>query len=896
MTHPLLILIDGSSYLYRAFHALPPLTNAAGEPTGALYGVVNMIKKLLTEYSPDYMGVIFDAKGKTFRNDLYDDYKAHRAAMPDDLVKQIEPLHAIIRAMGLPLLAIEKVEADDVIGTLTAQALQQHWQVIISTGDKDMAQLVCPQVTLINTMSNTKLDPAGVIAKFGLPPEMMIDYFSLVGDSSDNIPGIPGVGPKTAVKWLQEYGSLANLLQHTDKIGGKIGERLREHQDKLPLWQTLVTIKCDVALPIQVTDLKPTSEDIAELLPLIKRYEFKSWTHTLEKKTTAPLLQAEKALNAQHHLICTQADFLTLLKKLHTAAQLSLSTHTTILADPFSPLVGLTLGLPDHHFYYLPFEHNHHEVNLDRENVLLQLKSLLENPAIAKLGHELKNCQTTLAHYGIRLQGLAFDTLLEDYLLHATQGKRDLAFLASRFLQKNKVAYEEIAGKGQKQLTFANIDIDKAKDYACEALALTTEIHTRLWPQLCALPTLKKVYDTIEQPLISTLSHIENQGVLIDRLLLKKQSDELEKKLRELEQKIYQSSQRLFNIASPKQLQEILYEHLKLPILQRTATGQPSTAEEVLQALALDYPLPKLILEHRGLSKLKSTYTDALPLQINPKTLRIHTSYNQAGTSTGRLSSSNPNLQNIPIRTEEGRRVRKAFVAPKDFLIVSADYSQIELRIMAHFSQDQKLLAAFSDGQDIHRATAAEVWDIRPDEVTPEQRRQAKVINFGILYGMSAFGLAKELGVPREAAQAYINLYFKRYPGVHEYIEKVRQLAHQQGFVETHYGRRIYIPEINDRNFQRQKAAERAAINGPLQGTAADIIKLAMNSLDVWTHQPHNHTRMIMQVHDELVFEVPETNVATAIEHIRHHMTHAAQLSVPIGVGIGQGKNWDEAH
>ncbi len=888
---PLLILIDGSSYLYRAFHALPPLHNASGEPTGAIYGVINMIKKLLHDYQPDYVGVIFDAKGETFRDELYTDYKAHRDAMPDDLVSQIEPLHEIIEAMGLPLLAIPGVEADDVIGTLTAQAHEQHWQVLISTGDKDMAQLVAPNVTLINTMSNTILDPAGVTTKFGLPPKQMIDYFSLVGDSADNIPGVPGVGPKTAVKWLTEFHTLDNLMAHADQMGGKIGERLRENKDKLPLWKQLVTIKQDVPLPTHIEDLKQHEENRQQLLALFKRLEFKNWLNALntQRETPAPV-------TTTHHLLCKKADFLNFLKVLQHSPCIGLHIKTHHAQNPFSTLISMALSIPGEAIYYLPFEHDHDETNLDREETLFALKPILENPAILKYGYDLKNQQTSLAQHDIHLNGMAYDVLLEDYLLHTTQNKLDLASMANRFLQKTKMNEEDILGKGQKKLSLQQVALDKAAAFTCEELDLIYAIHQHLWPQLCALPTLKTVYDDIELPLSRTLSHIERHGVLIDRLLLKKQSDELEKRLRDIEQKVYHDAQRMFNLASPKQLQEILYDHLKLPILQRTATGQASTSEEVLQVLARTYPLPKLILEHRMLSKLKSTYTDALPLQINPNTHRIHTTYNQTGTTTGRLSSSNPNLQNIPVRNEEGRRIRKAFVAPSKYLLVAADYSQIELRLMAHFSQDEKLLAAFQDGIDIHRATAAEVLNIMPSDVTSEQRRQAKVINFGILYGMSAFGLAKELDVSRDAAQAYIHLYFQRYPGVQAYMEHVRQFVHQHGFVETFFGRRIYIPDIRDRNFQRQKAAERAAINGPLQGTAADIIKRAMNTLEKHIEQEKLALRMIMQVHDELVFEVPEKDCETAIDFIRQHMTQAVTLSVPIMVDIGQGKNWEEAH
>ena len=883
--HPLLVLIDGSSYLYRAFHALPPLLNSAGEPTGAIYGVVNMIKKLLNQYQPEHVAVIFDAKGKTFRDDLYADYKATRDAMPDDLVSQVEPLHDLVKAMGLPLLAVEGVEADDVIGTLAVQALEENHHVLISTGDKDMAQLVTDKVTLINTMTNTTMDPAGVETKFGIPPELIIDYLSLVGDTSDNIPGIPGVGPKTAVKWLKEYKTLEGLLKNSDQIKGKVGERLRDNQDKLPLWEQLVTIKKDVALDCKPSELTQGEQNLSKLKELLKHLEFKSWLKSLEHKQD----QAPKAA-ANYKIISDEKELPALVKKLQQAALLGINTKTANINNPFSKLVSLVFSLPDKTIYYLDL------ASLGEQAVLEVVKAPLESPKIPKLGHGLKKHKLALANQDIHLHGLAYDILIENYLLHATQAKHDIDLLARRFLEKEKTPYEAIAGKGQKQISFDELEIEKASNYACQELDLVADIQAEIYPQLHATASLHKVYDEIELPLISTLAHIEHHGVLVDCDILKKQSDEIEKRLKELEEQIYKAANKVFNVSSPKQLQEVLFEDLKLPISQRTSTGQPSTAEDVLQALALDYPLPKLIIEQRMLSKLKSTYTDALPLQVNPQTGRIHTTYNQAGTSTGRLSSSNPNLQNIPVRNEEGRRIRKAFIAPKGCLLVAADYSQIELRLMAHFSQDKKLLAAFANGTDIHRATAAEVLGVKADDVTPDQRRQAKVINFGILYGMSAFGLAKELGVPREAAQDYINLYFNRYPGVQAYMEKVKKFVHQHGYVETFYGRRIYIPEIRDSNFQRQRAAERAAINGPLQGTAADIIKIAMNSIDQQVPETHPKLRMIMQVHDELVFEAPESDLEASIEFIRKHMTQTIKLSVSIYVDIGKGKNWEEAH
>lgn len=887
---PLLILIDGSSYLYRAFHALPPLTSPTGEPTGALYGVINMVKKLLSDHQPDYVAVVFDTKGETFRDELYGDYKAHREAMPDDLVLQIEPLHELVRAMGLPLLAIEKVEADDVIGTLTTEARKRQWRVLISTGDKDMAQLVTPDVTLINTMTNLILDPPGVEKKFGLAPEKMIDYLSLVGDTSDNIPGVPGVGPKTAVKWLTQYESLDNLLAHSQEITGKVGERLRENQDKLPLWKTLVTIKTDVALPITLDELKPQPESTPLLRELFTRFGFKNWLKQLQDNPETKVIAA--SLPCQ--VINTPNDFNDLLSTLSKESLIGIDMASDTQGTEHK-IIGLCFYVPEKINAYLPLQHLEAK-NLPINATLSYLKEIFENPQIKKLAYDLKTQKNLLAYHDIHLKGLQYDILIENYLLHSGQSKQDLDSLITSHLQKSKKTYEEIAGKGQKKLNFDQLDVAISANYCIESLRYTWELNELFWPQISAIPNLLNVYNTIELPLISTLSHMETQGVLIDCHLLQEQSKELGKRLTEIEEKVYKMAGKVFNLASPKQLQEILYEDLKLPVLQRTATGQPSTAEEVLQTLALDYPLPSLILEYRMLSKLKSTYTDALPLEVNPRSHRIHTSYNQAGTSTGRLSSSNPNLQNIPIRNEEGRRIRKAFISPKNKILISADYSQIELRLMAHFSKDKKLVGAFSDGEDIHRATAAEVIGITPKEVNAEQRRQAKVINFGILYGMSAFGLAKELQLSREAAQAYIDRYFQRYPGVHDYMESVRHFAHQHGYVETLLGRRIYVPEINDRNFQRQKASERAAINGPLQGTAADMIKLAMNSLDAALRKELPDAHMIMQVHDELVVEAPEENLEQVAQLMRIHMTKVVKLDVPLLVEIASGKNWEEAH
>lgn len=887
--HPLLVLVDGSSYLYRAFHALPPLATAQGEPTGAMYGVLNMLRKLLTDYSPDYVGIIFDSKGKTFRDDLYAEYKSNRPSMPDDLSCQIKPLLAIIKAMGLPLLIIDHVEADDVIGTLTKQAEAKGWHVLISTGDKDMAQLVTKKTTLINTMSNTLLDPPGVVKKFGLPAELMIDYFALTGDPVDNIPGVPGVGPKTAVKWLTEYGDLDKLIKNADKIGGKIGERLREHLSELPLWRTLVTIKCDVALDFKPEDLTRAPENIEQLRDFYQVYEFKTWLKTLTE--TQPSIKS----TPQVDYICVhdKAAFSTLLHALEKAQRIAFSLRTSTLDDPFSGWAGLSICVTPHQAYYVPL--NHREASLELQDIIKDLKKIFEGKT-SKIFHQLKEAETLLHHHEIQLSSHADDILLESYALHTTNLRHDLASLAQQFLHHTKFNEVEFAGRGQKQLSFSQIPLEKATQFSAQEADFILQIHDILEKKLKEAKTLKKLYETIDLPLARVLSRMEFNGVLIDKQMLEQQSTELETRIKTLENKIFKLSNTTFNIASPKQLQDILYEKLKLPIIKKTATGQPSTAEDVLEELAYEYPLPKLILEYRGFCKLKSTYTDRLPEQINSKTGRVHTSYNQAGTSTGRLSSSNPNLQNIPVRTEEGRRIRQAFIASPHAVILAADYSQIELRLMAHFSDDTRLKQAYADNLDIHRTTAAEVLGISPHKVTPEQRRQAKVINFGILYGMSAFGLSRELSIPRESAQQYIDFYFQRYPGVKAYLEKTREFAHQNGYVETLFGRKLVIPEINVQNLQRRRAAERAAINGPLQGTAADIIKRAMIRIDEWLNTQGLNTKMVMQVHDELVFEVPTQELANLKPTLTSMMTDVPELSVPLMVEVAHGKNWDEAH
>jgi DNA polymerase-1 len=897
MQNPDLILIDGSSYLYRAFHALPPLTNSKGEPTGAVYGVINMLRKLLKDYDPKQVAVVFDAKGKTFRDDLYAAYKTQRPPMPDELITQIEPLHAVVRAMGLPLLMIDGVEADDVIGTLAQQANQAGMETLISTGDKDFAQLVNGKITLVNTMTNKVFDRQGVIEKFGVTPEQIIDYLILVGDSSDNIPGVPNVGPKTAAKWLNEYGTLDNLVAHAAEIKSKVGENLRAHLDQLPLTRQLVTIKQDVPLELTPKELQRTTPDNAALTSWFKRLEFKSWlAELLNDPTTAQLNNSENKNNYQ--IILTEAEFNIWLKQLEQAELFAFDTETTSLDYMCAEIVGVSFAIEAGKAAYVPLAHDYPGApqQLNRNAVLQQLKPLLENPAKKKLGQNLKYDMSVLANHGITLRGIAFDTMLESYVLDSTGSRHDMDTLALKYLGYRTVHFEDIAGKGVKQLTFNQISIEQAGPYAAEDADITLKLHQTLWPRLASDAGLTYIFSQLEIPLITVLSNIERRGVLIDAQLLKKQSGELAIRIFELEQQAYQLAGQPFNLSSPKQLQIILYEKHGLPVLEKTPTGQPSTAESVLQDLALSYPLPKIILEYRSLSKLKSTYTDQLPLQINSSTQRVHTSYHQAVAATGRLSSSDPNLQNIPIRTEEGRRIRQAFIAPTNCKIVAADYSQIELRIMAHLSQDTGLLNAFAQGLDIHQATAAEVWSIPLEQVTSEQRRSAKAINFGLIYGMSSFGLARQLGIERAAAQTYIDLYFARYPGVKNYMENTRRLAHQQGYVETLFGRRLNLPEINTRNMQRQRAAERAAINAPLQGTAADIIKKAMLAVEEQLSKSNLNACMIMQVHDELVFEVAEKQLDAAIAIIKNCMTNAAELQVPLVVDVGIGDNWDEAH
>jgi DNA polymerase-1 len=890
---PPLVLIDGSSYLYRAFHALPSLTNSKGQPTGAIFGVLNMIRRLIKDYHPSQIAVVFDAKGKTFRHDLYPEYKAHRPPMPDELIAQIKYLHEIISAMGLPLLIIEGVEADDVIATLAKQASEQKVDTIISTCDKDLAQLVNEHVTLINTMSKTSLDIEGVKNKFGVTPKQIVDYLTLIGDTSDNIPGVAKVGPKTAVKWLQQYNSLQEVIQHADEIPGKIGENLRQVITDLPLFKKLITVDCDVKLPINLQDIVLQAKDKKQLIKLYKELEFKG--------LLAEVLAEENNLTSpdkQYNTVLSEKDFNDLLKILQANDLIAFDIETTDLNYMSAEIVGLSFAVEPHKAYYLPVVHDYAgaPTQLDRSEVLQKLKPLLEDANKLKVGQNLKYDQEVLANYNIDLQGIAFDTMLESYVLDNTTSRHNLDALALKYLGHKNISYEEIAGKGAKQIPFSQVSIEQATDYAAEDADIALQLHQHFWPKINEDDKLKKVFNTIDMPLLNVLSRIERYGVLIDAKVLQQQSDEISARLLSLEQEAFELAGCGFNLDSPKQLQEIFYTKLGLPILKRTPKGQPSTTEPILQELALDFSLPKLILEYRSLSKLKSTYTDKLPLQINAKTGRIHTSYQQTVTSTGRLASSNQNLQKIQIRTLEGKRVRQAFIAAKNYKILSADYSQIELHLMAHFSQDKNLLNAFKNNVDIHNATAAQVFGVALDQVTSEQRRKAKAINFGLIYGISAFGLARQLGIDRAAAQIYIDAYFKQYPDVYAYMQKTCKIAHQQGYVETLFGRRLFINEINSSNKQRQKAAERAAINAPLQGTAADIIKLAMIDVDQWMQKTDIRAHMIMQVHDELVFEVHPDDIETAQQNISKLMTNVVKLSLPLVVDIGIGDNWEKAH
>ncbi|MDH5435695.1 MAG: DNA polymerase I [Gammaproteobacteria bacterium] len=892
-----LVLIDGSSYLYRAFYAMPGLTNSRGQPTGAVYGVINMIRKLLADESPELFAVVFDAKGKTFRDELYKEYKANRPPMPGDLRSQIKPLYEIIEAMGLPLISIEGVEADDVIGTLVVQAKQQGIESLVSTGDKDMAQLVDEHVTLMDTMQGTVSDPEGVQKKFGVPPDRIIDYLSLIGDTSDNVPGVPKVGPKTAVKWLDEYGSLDGVMENADSIKGKVGENLRATLEQLPLSRTLVTIKTDVDFDLTPDQLHIKPADNEKLKSLFQQMEFKSWLDAIisEKDATEAVKQE---INTHYKTVLTKKEFDSWLKKIEMADLFAVDLETTSLDYMQAEIVGLSFSVKAGEAVYIPVAHDYENApaQLDRDVILSALKPVLENNNKLKTGHNLKYDMSVLANYGITLRGVAYDSMLESYVIDSTATRHDMDSCAIKYLGIKTIKYEDVAGKGAKQITFNNVTLEEAGPYAAEDADISLRLHEHLWPRVKENKKLQTLFETLEIPLIPVLSYMERGGVLVDADMLHKQGKQLHKRCLEIEKEVHDLAGEEFNIGSPKQLQEILFEKLELPVIKKTPKGQPSTAEGVLQELAHDYPLPKMILEYRSLSKLKSTYTDKLPQQINSKTGRVHTSYHQAVTATGRLSSSDPNLQNIPVRNEEGRRIRQAFIAPPGYKIVAADYSQIELRIMAHLSGDQGLVTAFSEGRDIHRATAAEVFGLEESSVSNEQRRHAKAINFGLIYGMSAFGLGKQLDIGRNEAQSYIDLYFERYPGVKDYMEETRERAREQGYVETVSGRRLYLPDIKASNAMRRQYAERTAINAPMQGTAADIIKRAMINVFDWLQGNQPDVKMIMQVHDELVFEVSEKELDESITIIRDKMITAANLSLRMEVDVGVGNNWDEAH
>jgi len=920
-TNKPIILVDGSSYLYRAYHGMPNLSNAQGQPTGAIYGVVNMLKKLLKDYAPDDMLVVFDAKGKTFRDDLYAEYKANRPPMPVDLAAQIEPINDILIAMGFPILSVVGVEADDVIGTLAKQACEIQRDVIISTGDKDLAQLVNSRVSLINTMTDTLMNVEGVHEKFGVGPELIVDYLALVGDSADNIPGVPKVGPKTAVKWLKEYGSLAEIMARADEIKGKVGENLRAVLANIPRSQALATIKCDVELSVNINQLKLSRPDTEALKTYFQLYEFKRWLRELlsdnniqarqndlnstdpnsDKSAQFESVSEQKTTvdqKSNYHIVTSKAEFTTWLTRLKNAALFAFDTETTSLDYIVAEIVGVSFSIAEGEAAYVPCGHDYAgaPAQLDRNFVLQALKPVLEDARYKKVGQNLKYDMNVLARYDIHLAGIEFDTMLESYVLNSVGSRHDMDTLALKYLGHKTIHFEDVAGKGAKQLSFNQVAIEQAGPYAAEDADVSLRLHHVMWSQLKQQESLSKIFSEFELPLISVLSRMELNGVLIDKDLLALQGVELSTKLKALVAEAHELAGEHFNLASPKQIQKILFEDQRLPIIKKTPKGQPSTAEDVLQELALDYPLPRILLEHRGLSKLLSTYVDKLPLQISEVTGRVHTSYHQAVAATGRLSSSDPNLQNIPIRTSEGRRIRQAFIAAPGYKILAADYSQIELRIMAHLSQDQRLLQAFNNGEDIHRITAAQIMNILPEQVSTEQRRHAKAVNFGLIYGMSAFGLGKQLGIERKQAQAYINQYFDEYPGVKVYMDNTREIAREKGYVETLFGRRLYLPDINASNHQRRQYAERTAINAPMQGSAADIIKKAMISVDQWIQQKSPELRLIMQVHDELVFEIKANSIDRSAIEISQRMQDAASLSVPLIVDHGIGDNWDEAH
>jgi DNA polymerase-1 len=922
MTRPKLVLIDGSGYLYRAFHALPPLTNRNGEPTGALFGVVNMLRATL-KAKPECVAFVVDASGPTFRDELFADYKAHRPPMPDDLRAQVEPMLALVGALGFPILRVEGVEADDVIGTLAMQAVAAGSSVIVSTGDKDLAQLVGPDVTLVNTMTNSTLDEAGVVAKFGVRADQIVDYLALMGDSVDNIPGVPKCGPKTAAKWLQEYGSLDAVIANADKVGGKIGESLRAALGQLPLSRQLATVKTDVALDIKPSDLKLRDPDTVALRELYTRYEFNAALRDLDTAagSDAPALPAARvpappraagvaatplaevvdpalAVKGEYELVLTQAQFETWLARLQNAELIAFDSETTGLDPMRAEIVGVSFAVEPGFAAYVPLAHDYAgaPAQLDRAAVLETLRPLLEDAKKAKLGQHLKYDMNVLSNYGIVVRGVRYDSMLESYVWNSASNRHDMDTLAKKYLGVDTIHFEDVAGKGAKQIPFTQVDVQRATEYAAEDADITLRLHRSLWSKLETEPKLRNVFTEIEMPLVPVLARMEQYGVFIDAGKLKTQSGELGRRMLELQQRAYAVAGRHFSLDSPKQLQTLLYDELKLPVSLKTPTGQPSTNEEALESLANQHELPRLILDYRTLAKLRSTYTDKLPEQVNPRSGRVHTSYHQAVAQTGRLSSSDPNLQNIPIRNEEGRRIRQAFIAPAGHRILAADYSQIELRIMAHLSGDAGLLAAFHGNQDVHRATAAEVFGLPPEQVDANQRRAAKAINFGLMYGMSAFGLARQLGIARGEAQTYMQRYFERYPGVQAFMQATREAAHRDGFVETLFGRRLYLNEIHSRNQGLRAGAERAAINAPMQGTAADIIKRAMIAVDSWLQPRSAEARMVMQVHDELVFEVRDDCVEAIQAGVRERMMAAAELAVPLVVDIGVGLNWDEAH
>ena len=894
---PPLILVDGSSYLFRAFHALPPLTNSKGQPTGAVFGVINMLRKLRETYQPAHMAVVFDAKGKNFRHAMYADYKANRPPMPEELRSQIQPLHELVEALGFPLIVVPDVEADDVIGSYARQAAEKKIDTLISTGDKDLAQLVNPHITLINTMNNVVMDEAGVMEKFAVPPAAIIDYLALMGDSSDNIPGVPKVGPKTAAKWLNQYGSLDNLVVHADDIKGKVGESLRAHLDQLPLSRALTTIKCDVALasPIDKLTIGPPQKD--RLKQIYTELEFKNWLAELDSDGNATLADTNHQTETDYQTILDLAQYEQWIKTLSATGRFAFDTETTSLDYMKARVVGISFAVKPDEAAYVPFGHDYPGVpeQLDENTVLGLIQPLLEDGQVKKIGQNLKYDAHVLKNHGINMQGIADDTMLMSYVLDSTK-RHNMDAMALRLLGKTTVHFEDIAGKGAKQLRFNQVDLQQAGPYAAEDADITLQLYQHLGASLEKEPRLASVYRDIELPLLTVLLKIERNGVKVDVAMLRQQSAELAKRMQVVEKQAYEVAGESFNLASPKQIQRVFFEKLQLPVIRKTPKGQPSTAEDVLQTLAEDYQLPQLILEYRSLSKLKSTYTDKLPQQVNPQTGRVHTSYNQTVAATGRLSSTEPNLQNIPVRSEAGRRIRQAFIAEPGYKLLAADYSQVELRIMAHLSADKTLLKAFAEGVDVHRATAAEVFGVPLDEVEKEQRRAAKAINFGLIYGMSAFGLAKQLNIGRLEAQDYINIYFARYPGVKAYMDKTREQAHEQGYVETIYGRRLYLPEINARNGQRRQYAERTAINAPMQGSAADIIKRAMIAVDKSLTESELNARVVMQVHDELVVEVIEKQVTILEDLLRREMASAAELKVPLVVDTGIGNNWDEAH